>query len=144
MYEGKVIDFSSYAQDEKQVREGMFRKEPQAVTQHCEGLVLQCAALGAQILDNAAACLAPGGTLVYSTCTFAPQEDEMQIGAFLARHPEFELLPLPEELPEGEYTVHLGLYRAEGRLPVTRAGAPAGDAVELGTVTVRCCPARLP
>ena len=74
--------------------EGMFRKEPQAVTQHCEGLVLQCAALGAQILDNAAACLAPGGTLVYSTCTFAPQEDEMQIGAFLARHPEFELLPI--------------------------------------------------
>ncbi len=74
--------------------EGMFRKEPQALTQHCEGLVEQCAALGMQILDNAAACLAPGGTLVYSTCTFAPQEDEMQIGAFLARHTDFELLPI--------------------------------------------------
>ena len=39
--------------------EGMFRKEAVAVTQHCEALVKQCAALGAQILDNAAACLAP-------------------------------------------------------------------------------------
>ena len=53
-------------------------------------------------------------------------------------------VPLPEELPEGEYTVRVGLYSAEGRLPVTREGAPAGDAVKLGTVTVRCCPARLP
>ena len=52
--------------------EGMFRKEAVAVTQHCEALVKQCAALGAQILDNAAACLAPGGEMIYSTCTFAP------------------------------------------------------------------------
>lgn len=73
--------------------EGMFRKEPQAMAQHNEGLVRQCAALGAEILENAAACLAPGGILVYSTCTFAPQEDEAQVGAFLQRHPEFTLLP---------------------------------------------------
>ena len=73
--------------------EGMFRKEPQAVTQHCEGLVLQCAALQAQILDDAAMCLRSGGELVYSTCTFSPQEDEGQIGAFLARHPDFTLIP---------------------------------------------------
>ncbi len=72
--------------------EGMFRKEPQAVAQHCEGLVQQCAALGAQILDNAAAMLAPGGVLVFSTCTFAPEEDEGQVAAFLLRHPEFSLL----------------------------------------------------
>ena len=51
----------------------------------------QCAALGAQILDNAAAVLAPGGEMVYSTCTFAPEEDEGQVAAFLARHPEFAL-----------------------------------------------------
>ena len=64
--------------------EGMFRKEAVAVTQHC-------AALGAQILDNAAAVLAPGGEMIYSTCTFAPEEDEGQVAAFLARHPEFAL-----------------------------------------------------
>ena len=71
--------------------EGMFRKEPVARTQHCEALVKQCAELGAQILDCAAAVLAPGGQLVYSTCTFAPAEDEGQVAAFLQRHPEFEL-----------------------------------------------------
>ena len=71
--------------------EGMFRKEAVAVTQHCEALVKQCAVLGAQILDNAAACLAPGGEMIYSTCTFAPEEDEGQVAAFLQRHPEFTL-----------------------------------------------------
>ena len=71
--------------------EGMFRKEPVARTQHCEALVKQCAELGVQILDCAAAVLAPGGQLVYSTCTFAPEEDEGQVAAFLQRHPEFEL-----------------------------------------------------
>ena len=76
--------------------EGMFRKEPQALAQHGPGLVAQCAALGSEILDAAASCLATGGMLVYSTCTFAPEEDEGQVGAFLARHPEFELLPWPD------------------------------------------------
>ena len=71
--------------------EGMFRKEAVAVTQHCEALVKQCAELGAQILDNAAALLAPGGEMIYSTCTFAPEEDEGQVAAFLARHLEFAL-----------------------------------------------------
>ena len=76
--------------------EGMFRKEPEALRQHSEALVRQCAALGAEILDSAAEALAPGGELVYSTCTFAPEEDEAQVGAFLARHPEFTLLPALE------------------------------------------------
>lgn len=63
------------------------------MAQHNEGLVKQCAALGREILEAAAVCLAPEGILVYSTCTFAPQEDEGQIAAFLERHPDFELLP---------------------------------------------------
>ena len=74
--------------------EGMFRKEPAAAAQHSAALVDHCAALGAAILDDAAALLAPGGILVFSTCTFAPQEDEAQVAAFLARHPEFALCDL--------------------------------------------------
>lgn len=74
--------------------EGMFRKEPAALAQYDAALVAHCAELGAQILENAAALLAPGGILVYSTCTFAPEEDEGQIAAFLARHPEFSLCDL--------------------------------------------------
>ena len=76
--------------------EGMFRKEPAALAQHSEALVAQCAALGSSILDSAAAALAPGGEIVYSTCTFAPEEDEGQVAAFLARHPEFALADVME------------------------------------------------
>mgnify|MGYP000401701402 CR=1 FL=1 len=74
--------------------EGMFRKEAAATAQHNDGLVAHCAELGAEILENAAALLAPGGVLVYSTCTFAPDEDEGQIANFLAKHPEFTLCDL--------------------------------------------------
>lgn len=76
--------------------EGMFRKEAAAVTQYGQPLLERCAALGAQILENAAAMLAPGGVLLYSTCTFAPAEDEGQVVAFLARHPEFSLCDLSD------------------------------------------------
>ena len=74
--------------------EGMFRKEAVAATQHSDALVAHCAELGAEILENAAALLVPGGVLVYSTCTFAPAEDEAQIAHFLAQHPEFSLCDL--------------------------------------------------
>ena len=98
--------------------EGMFRKEPQAAAQHSQALVARCAALGAEILENAAAVLAPGGLLVYSTCTFAPEEDEGQVGRFLALHPEFELLDCGvsfgapgEENRCGEHPFPAGLTR---------------------------------
>jgi NOL1/NOP2/fmu family ribosome biogenesis protein len=46
-----------------------------------------------EILVSAAAALKPGGTLVYSTCTFAVEENEGTIGEFLANHPQFALVP---------------------------------------------------
>ncbi|MBQ7860431.1 MAG: 16S rRNA (cytosine(967)-C(5))-methyltransferase RsmB [Faecalibacterium sp.] len=54
-------------------------------------------ALQKKILENAAKTLRPGGRLVYSTCTVNPDENQHQIKAFLAEHPEFTLVqPLPE------------------------------------------------
>ncbi len=47
------------------------------------------AALQAKLLDAAAALTRQGGQLVYCTCSLEPQEGEMQIDAFLARHPQF-------------------------------------------------------
>ena len=86
--------FDAVAVDAPCSGEGMFRKEAAATAQHNDGLVAHCAELGAEILENAAALLAPGGVLVYSTCTFAPDEDEGQIANFLAKHPEFTLCDL--------------------------------------------------
>ncbi len=71
--------------------EGMFRKEPAALAQWTVDLVKQCAARGKEILAAAAEMVRPGGRLVYSTCTFAPEENECQIAAFLAAHPDFAL-----------------------------------------------------
>ena len=71
--------------------EGMFRKEEAAITDWSEDTVAMCARRQAEILDAGANLLRPGGRLVYSTCTFAPAENEDTIAAFLERHPEFYL-----------------------------------------------------
>ncbi len=70
--------------------EGMFRKEEAAVTDWSQETVEMCARRQAEILHSAAQLVRPGGRLVYSTCTFAPEEDEMAVAAFLREHPEFE------------------------------------------------------
>lgn len=70
--------------------EGMFRKEEAAVTDWSEETVLMCARRQAEILHSGAQLVRPGGRLVYSTCTFAPEEDELAVSAFLESHPDFE------------------------------------------------------
>ncbi len=69
--------------------EGMFRKEEAAVTDWSEETVKMCAQRQSQILSSAAKLLAPGGRLVYSTCTFSPEENEQAVAGFLEDHPEF-------------------------------------------------------
>ena len=70
--------------------EGMFRKEEAAVTDWSQETVEMCARRQAEILHNGAQMVRPGGRLVYSTCTFAPEEDELAVAAFLDSHPDFE------------------------------------------------------
>ena len=71
--------------------EGMFRKDPQAADQWSPDHVAMCAARQGDILDQAAGMLKPGGRMVYSTCTFAPEENEGTVLHFLERHPDFEV-----------------------------------------------------
>lgn len=59
--------------------EGMFRKNPQAVALWNPGNVALCQSRGRQILDCAMRCVRQGGKLVYSTCTFAPEENEQAV-----------------------------------------------------------------
>ncbi len=80
--------------------EGMFRKNEQACDEWSEEHVLLCARRQAQILDNAATMVRPGGRILYSTCTFSPEENELTVDAFLDRHPEYTLqAPHPRVLP---------------------------------------------
>ena len=69
--------------------EGMFRKEEAAVTDWSQETVEMCARRQAEILHSGASLVRPGGRLVYSTCTFAPEENEQTIREFLESHPEF-------------------------------------------------------
>uniref|UniRef100_UPI0035B54A76 RsmB/NOP family class I SAM-dependent RNA methyltransferase n=1 Tax=Symbiobacterium terraclitae TaxID=557451 RepID=UPI0035B54A76 len=75
--------------------EGMFRKLPEARESWRPDLPSSCARVQGQILDDAVAMLRPGGLLVYSTCTFAPEENEEVLLQLLTRHPELRLLDLP-------------------------------------------------
>ena len=76
--------------------EGMFRKDETAVTEWSPENVRRCAGRQQEILENAAMMLKPGGRMVYSTCTFAPEEDEQAVGRFLEAHPEFTLEETPD------------------------------------------------
>lgn len=81
--------------------EGMFRKEAAALEMWSEDNIRLCAGRQREILDAAARTVAPGGRLVYSTCTFAPEEDECMAAWFLQHHPEFSLVDLRRQVSFG-------------------------------------------
>ncbi len=77
--------------------EGMFRKNPDAMLEWSEASVLTCANRQTEILKSAAQLLKPGGTMVYSTCTFSSEENENVIERFLEDYKEFELIDIFDE-----------------------------------------------
>lgn len=96
--------------------EGMFRREPEALAQWRPELPAECARRQLHIIESAAMAVKEGGVLVYSTCTFAPEENEGVVGAFLHTHPDFDIEPIAAAfgrpaLPE---------YGGDGRLSLAR------------------------
>ncbi len=73
--------------------EGMFRKDLGARLDWSPNMVEGCAVRQSNILRVAGKLVRPGGHLLYSTCTFATEEDEAVIARFLAEFPEFEAVP---------------------------------------------------
>ena len=69
----------------------MFRKNPEAIDYWSQAYVLTCAQRQRMILAEAVKMLKPGGRLVYSTCTFAPEEDE-KIVNWLTQEYDFTIL----------------------------------------------------
>ena len=62
--------------------------------------------LQAEILDSAARLVKPGGRLVYATCSLLPEENEAQVDAFLAAHPDFTVVPLSVTAPQLTGSAH--------------------------------------
>lgn len=73
--------------------EGLMRREPVARSQWSPELVRRCSTVQAGLLEHAWNALRPGGALIYSTCTWADEEDEGLLKSFLRRH-EAEVLAI--------------------------------------------------
>ena len=80
---------------------GIIRKKPDTRYKKADDL-FTLPVVQAAILDNAARYVRPGGTLVYSTCTILPEENEQVTEAFLAEHADFGLEPFELPLPVGK------------------------------------------
>jgi len=125
--------FDCVAVDAPCAGEGMFRKEPQALTNWSVDNVRMCAERQAQILESAARMTAPGGRIVYSTCTFSPEENEENMLAFLQRHPEFSLRDVRRQpgIRAEEWGFSEGRKRTEDGSYVPDPDGPAGRMVRI-------------
>ena len=118
--------------------EGMFRKEEAAVLDWSLETVAMCARRQDQILHAAAALVRPGGRLVYSTCTFAPEEDEGAVERFLEAHGEFvpETVEAPWFVPgpNGSHRMWPHKLLGEGHFAAVlkKTGGEEGDSAPKG------------
>lgn len=80
--------------------EGMFRKGEDMMQNWNPGLNLQCATRQTEILKNADACLKNGGYLIYSTCTYALEENELMVKDFLKNY-NYELINIDYPFSRG-------------------------------------------
>lgn len=89
---------------------GTFARHPDARLRVGPAGLVRLAAEQSALLDAAAAAVAPGGVLCYSTCSLEPEENEMQIDAFLNRNPAFRRSPsgdIPQQMltPAGDLAI---------------------------------------
>jgi 16S rRNA (cytosine967-C5)-methyltransferase len=73
---------------------GTWRRQPGLRVRLTPERLAELAALQATLLDRAAGFVAPGGRLVYATCSILPRENDQQVAAFLDTHPEFTPVPV--------------------------------------------------
>ncbi len=71
---------------------GTLRRNPDLKWRQSAQSLQELMALQTKILASAARCVAPGGRLVYATCSILTEENEAQVEGFLSTHPDFELV----------------------------------------------------
>ena len=76
--------------------EGMFRKDPDAIQYWHKDYPSELAQLQKDILSDGLKMLAPGGQLIYSTCTWSPEENEGVVAWILENYPDLELVEIPK------------------------------------------------
>ena len=89
---------------------GTFARHPDARSRVTPEALEHLRRLQAELLDGVCEVVAPGGLLIYSTCSLEPEENEEQVERFLARHPEFRREPSETFPPalmseEGDLTI---------------------------------------
>ena len=79
---------------------GMMTEKPDIKLRITEENLKELTEIQRRLLDTVCEYVKPGGTMVYSTCSILPEENEMQAAEFLKRHPDFETVSLPDTIPE--------------------------------------------
>ena len=92
-------DFSKVLVDAPCSNTGVLRRRPDARWNWSVEKLESLVKLQTEILDQVAKLVAPGGTLVYSTCSNEPEENTDQVNAFLSRHSDFTLETTLESIP---------------------------------------------
>jgi 16S rRNA (cytosine967-C5)-methyltransferase len=116
---------------------GTWRRNPDAKWRVRPGSLEVRVEQQAEVLDRAAVLVKPGGRIAYVTCSLLAEENGDQVRAFLARHPDFKLLP-PAEIadPLGERAFlfrHAALISEEGILMTPRRTDTDGFYVSIVT-----------
>ena len=94
-----ISQFSKVLVDAPCSNTGVLRRRPDARWNWSVEKLESLVKLQAEILDQVAKLVAPGGALVYSTCSNEPEENVDQVNAFLSRHPDFTLDMIRESVP---------------------------------------------
>ena len=79
---------------------GMMTEKPDIKLRITEESLKELTEIQGKLLDTVCEYVKPGGTLVYSTCSILPEENELQAEEFLKRHPDFVAVCLPDTIPE--------------------------------------------
>jgi 16S rRNA (cytosine967-C5)-methyltransferase len=102
---------------------GTFRRHPEVLYRARPRIIAQSAELQSKLLARAAQWVRPAGPLIYSVCSLEPSEGEEVVAAFLAAHPQFQIVPPEGELPQfaarskqGWVRILPGLLESDGGL----------------------------